>query len=125
MNKRPVSYLQNDPRWKDKPYRVKGESSTVGSAGCGPTCAAMVIQTITGKTFTPEDACNWSIQHGYKALKQGTYVPCFRALYPCWMLQLQASSGVKVLPVMVWMTIAAQVGPHPAEPTVLLSPFTR
>ena len=78
MNKRPVSYLQNDPRWKDKPYRVKGENSTVGSAGCGPTCAAMVIQTITGKTFTPEDACNWSIQHGYKALKQGTYYAYFK-----------------------------------------------
>ena len=78
MNKRPVSYLQNDPRWKDKPYRVKGESSTVGSAGCGPTCAAMVIETLTGKTFTPEDACNWSVQNGYKALKQGTYYAYFK-----------------------------------------------
>ncbi len=78
MNKRPVSYLQKDPRWKDKPYRVKGESSTVGSAGCGPSCAAMVIETLTGKKFTPEDACNWSIQHGYKALKQGTYYSYFK-----------------------------------------------
>jgi len=25
MNKRPVSYLQTDKRWKDKPYRVPGE----------------------------------------------------------------------------------------------------
>ena len=79
MNKRPVSYLQNDPRWKDKPYRVPGETSTIGSAGCGPTCAAMLIETLTGKTFTPEDACNWSIQHGYKALKQGTYYSYFKA----------------------------------------------
>lgn len=78
MNKQPVSYFQNDPRWKNKPYRVSGESSTVGSAGCGPTCAAMVIETLTGKTFTPEDACGWSIQHGYKALKQGTYYSYFR-----------------------------------------------
>jgi len=22
MNKQPVSYLQNDPRWRDKPYRA-------------------------------------------------------------------------------------------------------
>lgn len=79
MNKRPVSYLQNDPLWKDKPYRVPGETSTIGSAGCGPTCAAMLIETMTGKTFTPEDACNWSIQHGYKALKQGTYYSYFKA----------------------------------------------
>ena len=78
VNKQPVSYLQKDPRWKDKPYRVPGESSTVGSAGCGPTCAAMVIETLTGKPFTPEDACNWAVQHGYKALKQGTYYSYFK-----------------------------------------------
>ena len=77
MNKRPVSYLQTDPRWKSKPYRVQGESATIGGSGCGPTCAAMLIETLTGKTFTPEDACNWSMQHGYKALNQGTYYSYF------------------------------------------------
>lgn len=77
MNKRPVSYLQTDPRWKNKPYRVKGENATIGGSGCGPTAAAMLIETITGKTFTPEDACNWSMAHGYKALNQGTYYSYF------------------------------------------------
>ena len=77
MNKHPVSYLQKDPRWKDKPYCVPGESSTIGSAGCGPTCAAMIIETLTGKAFTPEDACKWSLEHGYKALHQGTYYSYF------------------------------------------------
>lgn len=57
MNKQPISYLQFDKRWGNKPYRVKGETSTISSAGCGPTCAAMLIETITGKKFTPEDAC--------------------------------------------------------------------
>lgn len=79
MNRQPFYYLQNDPRWRNKPYRVPGENSTIGSAGCGPTCAAMVIQTLTGKIFTPEDACNWSVQHGYKALHQGTYYSYFKA----------------------------------------------
>lgn len=37
----------------------------------------MLIETITGKTFTPEDACNWSMKHGYKALNQGTYYAYF------------------------------------------------
>ena len=37
MNKRPVSYLQTDSRWAKKPYRVPGESSTIGDSGCGPT----------------------------------------------------------------------------------------
>ena len=56
MNKKPVSYLQTDPRWKSKPYRVKGESATIGGSGCGPTAAAMIIETMTGKKYTPEDA---------------------------------------------------------------------
>lgn len=83
MNKRPVSYLQTDKRWKSLPYRVKGETSTIGGSGCGPTSAAMAIETITGKTFTPVDACKWSVDHGYKALHAGTYysyfVPQFKA----------------------------------------------
>lgn len=77
MNKKPVSYLQTDSRWKDKPYRVTGETSTIGSSGCGPTSAAMLIETLTGKTFTPADACAWSLAHGYKALNQGTYYSYF------------------------------------------------
>lgn len=77
MNKKPVSYLQTDPRWKNKPYRVKGENATIGGSGCGPTAAAMLIETITGKTFTPVDACQWSMDHGYKALNQGTYYAYF------------------------------------------------
>lgn len=78
MNKKPVSYLQTDKRWKNKPYRVKGETSTIGGSGCGPTAAAMLIETITGKKFTPEDACNWSMAHGYKALGNGTYYGYFK-----------------------------------------------
>lgn len=80
MNKRPVSYLQTDARWKNKDYSApSGESKkrTIGSSGCGPTCAAMLIETITGKTFTPADACAWSLKHGYKAPNQGTYYSYF------------------------------------------------
>lgn len=78
MNKKPVSYLQTDPRWKNIPYRVKGESSTIGGSGCGPTSAAMLIETLTGKTYTPADACAWSLAHGFKALNQGTYYGYFK-----------------------------------------------
>ena len=83
MNKRPVSYMQTDPRWKSLPYRVPGESATIGGSGCGPTCAAMLIETLTRKTCTPPMTCGWSMDHGYKALNQGTYysyfVPQFKA----------------------------------------------
>lgn len=78
MNKQPVYYLQTDARWKNLPYRAKGENTTIGGSGCGPTSAAMLIETITGKTYTPKDACNWSMSHGYKALNQGTYYGYFK-----------------------------------------------
>lgn len=77
MNKRPVSYLQVDARWKNKPYRVTGEQSTIGSAGCGPTCAAMVIATLADKSVTPVETCAWAVRRGYKALNQGTYYSYF------------------------------------------------
>lgn len=77
MNKKPISYKQGDKRWGDKPYRVPGETSTIASAGCGPTCAAMVIASMVDKRITPESTCSWSIVHGYKALKQGTYYSYF------------------------------------------------
>jgi len=83
MNKQPVSYLQTDARWKKVSYAVTGETATIGGSGCGPTSAAMLIETLTGQTFTPVDACAWALSHGYKALNQGTYhsyfVPQFKA----------------------------------------------
>ena len=97
MNKRPVSYLQKDARWKSKPYRVTGEQSTIGSAGCGPTCAAMVISTLTGKTVTPVDTCAWSIQHGYKALKQGTYYSYFTPQLKAYGIQCKQLLGSRIL----------------------------
>ena len=91
MNKRPISYLQTDARWKNKPYRVKGETATIGDSGCGPTCAAMLLSTLTGKTITPEDTCKWSVDHGYKALNSGTYYAYFAPQFAaygikCWQL---------------------------------------
>lgn len=78
MNKKPIEYMQTDTRWKGLPYRVPGESATIGGSGCGPTCAAMLIETLTGRTFTPPMACEWSVEHGYKALNQGTYYSYFK-----------------------------------------------
>ncbi len=102
MNRQPVDYKQTDTRWKNEPYRVSGESSTVGSAGCGPTCAAMVISTLKDKTVTPKTCCDWSMAHGYKALNQGTYYAYFApqmAAYgiPCRQLSGGYDEAVKLL----------------------------
>ncbi len=77
MNKKPHYYMQTDPRWAKRPYRVTGENATIGGSGCGPTCAAMLITTLTGKVVTPIETCAWSMEHGYKALNHGTYYSYF------------------------------------------------
>ena len=97
MNKRPVSYLQTDPRWKSKPYRVPGEQSTIGGSGCGPTCAAMVIETLTGQTVTPVDTCAWSVAHGYKALNQGTYYSYFKPQMAAYGIECKQLLGSRIL----------------------------
>lgn len=73
----PVDYLQTDSRWKSISYAAKGETSTIGSAGCGPTCAAMVIAALADPSVTPATTAKWSLAHGYKALHQGTYYAYF------------------------------------------------
>lgn len=97
MNKKPVSYLQMDTRWKNKPYRATGESSTIGSAGCGPSCAAMVIATLKDKSVTPETTCAWSIAHGYKALRQGTYYSYFKPQMAAYGIECRQLLGNRIL----------------------------
>jgi hypothetical protein len=90
-----VSYMQTDPRWKNISYSAKGESTTIGKAGCGPTCAAMVIATWKDKTVTPKTAAAWSLSHSYKAFNQGTYYTYFKpqmAAYGITCTQLNSSN---------------------------------
>lgn len=74
----PVDYLQTDAKWKNISYAAKGETSTIGSAGCGPTCAAMVIAALADPSVTPATTAAWSLAHGYKAYHQGTYYAYFQ-----------------------------------------------
>jgi len=98
MNKKPVSYKQYDPRWASKPYQVKGETANIKGSGCGPSCAAMLIETLTGRTYTPEQACAWSVAHGYKSKGHGTayayFAPQFEAFgLKCQMLNWSNTYG--------------------------------
>lgn len=77
MSKRPIWYLQTDSRWKNVPYAAKGESTTIGGSGCGPTCMAMVLATWRDKSITPQTECAWAQKNGYKAKGQGTYYSYF------------------------------------------------
>ena len=77
VNKQPVSYLQTDPRWRDKSYSARGEATTIGASGCGPTAMAMVLATWADPAVTPATECAWALAHGYKAPHQGTYYGYF------------------------------------------------
>lgn len=72
MTKQPVSYLQTDGAWSNISYSAKGESTTIGRAGCGPTAMAMVLATWADKNVTPKTECAWALAHGYKYPHQGT-----------------------------------------------------
>ena len=95
MNKKPVLYMQTDSRWKNHDYSTAGESTTIGRAGCGPTCAAMLITTLTGREITPVDTCAWSLAHGYKAKNQGTYYAYFKPQFAAYGIKADQLSWTK------------------------------
>lgn len=79
INDRPVSYFQTDARWKNISYSARGESTTIGRAGCGPTAMAMVLATWVDKSITPRTEAAWALAHGYKYPHQGTAYTYFAA----------------------------------------------
>lgn len=73
-------YSQIDRRWKNKMYSsVNDRSQTVGTSGCGPTSAAMIVTACKG-TITPDKMSDLFVQYGYRSSNQGTYWSAFRAV---------------------------------------------
>lgn len=109
MNSQPVVYYQTDKRWASQSYAVKGEVTTVGASGCGPTAMAMVLATWADKRVTPATECAWALKNGFKALKHGTYYAYFAPAARRYGLSCQQLNGA---------SIAGQVN-HPLHDTVL------
>lgn len=73
-------YSQLDSRWSNKMYSSVGNSSqTIGSSGCGPTCASMIV-TATKGTITPDTMADLFVKYGYRSANNGTYWSAFRAV---------------------------------------------
>lgn len=71
-------YSQLDNRWRYNMYSSIGDSSqTIGTSGCGPTSAAMVVSSIKGN-ITPDTMANLYTQYGYRSANQGTYWSAFK-----------------------------------------------
>ena len=60
-------YSQNDPEYKNKPYRLSGGrgDDTIGDAGCGPTAMAMVASKVTGREYNPITMARMAEEGGY------------------------------------------------------------
>lgn len=73
-------YSQIDGRWKNKLYTsISKSSQTIGSSGCGPTSAAIVVSSIKG-TVTPDIMADTFVKYGYRSANNGTYWSAFRAV---------------------------------------------
>ena len=71
-------YSQIDSRWSNKMYSSTGNvSQTIGTSGCGPTSAAMIV-TATKGTITPDEMADLFVQYGYRSANNGTYLSAFR-----------------------------------------------
>lgn len=72
-------YSQIDNRWKNNLYTSTGNTSqTIGSSGCGPTSAAMVVTACKG-AITPDVMSNLWVKYGYRSANNGSYWSGFRA----------------------------------------------
>ena len=69
---KPVDYKQYDNKWGSLSYAVDGESSTIKSAGCGPTAMANVLAAIISPYIDPVTCASWARMKGYKVYKSGT-----------------------------------------------------
>ena len=71
-------YSQLDNRWKYKIYSSVGNTAqTIGTSGCGPAAAAMVVSSIKGN-ITPDQMADLYMKYGYRSSNQGTYWSAFK-----------------------------------------------
>lgn len=87
-------YSQIDSRWKNHVYTSIGDSSqTIGTSGCGPTSAAMIVTAIKG-TITPDEMGDLFVQYGYRSANSGTYWSAFRWVADVFDIEYQETSSL-------------------------------
>ena len=64
-----VYFNQSEAPWASQPYGP----DDVGGYGCGPTCMAMLVSTLTEKTVDPAEMAAWAYEKGYCAPGSGSY----------------------------------------------------
>lgn len=86
-------YSQLDSRWASKTYTSCGNSNqTIGTSGCAPTTASMIVTAIKG-TITPPEMANLFVQYGYRSSNNGTYLSAFRFVADTFDLEYQEAEN--------------------------------
>lgn len=83
-----VYFNQADPRWASHPYTAPAyPNATVKSAGCGPTCGAMIVSS-TKELIYPDEMCDISKANGYR-VNGGTSDNFFYYLCERWGFEIE------------------------------------
>ncbi len=115
---KPIEYEQTDPRWRDIPYSGTGNpKETIGTDGCGPTCAAMVVATLRDTTpkVTPDKAAWYFKQNGGLSPHDGTYWFIFGRYFAYWKIpftETNSKAMAKEALAKGWMVISAMRPGH-------------
>ena len=80
-----VYYNQLDKRYAHKPYGT----DDIGTYGCGPTCMAMVVSSLTNETVDPVEMAHWAYENGYWCSRSGSYHSLIPGAAKAWGLPVQ------------------------------------
>ena len=80
-----VYYNQLDKRYASKPYGT----DDIGTYGCGPTCMAMVVSSLTNETVDPVEMAHWAYENGYWCSRSGSYHSLIPGAAKAWGLPVQ------------------------------------
>lgn len=88
-------YSQIDNRWRYNMYSsINNKSQTIGTSGCGPTCASMVVTAIKG-TIRPPEMCDLFVKYGYRSANNGTYWSAFRFVADTFNIGYQETTDIQ------------------------------
>lgn len=80
-----VYYNQLDKRYASMPYGT----DDIGTYGCGPTCMAMVVSSLTNETVDPAEMARWAYENGYWCSRSGSYHSLIPGAAKAWGLPVQ------------------------------------
>ena len=80
-----VYYNQLDKRYASKPYGT----DDIGTYGCGPTCMAMAVSSLTSETVDPVEMACWAYENGYWCSRSGSYHSLIPGAAKAWGLPVQ------------------------------------